>query len=50
MIESDCKQFCITKRDDLYKPMAKVGNRWVGYEQVATADEAKAFIGEIKWS
>jgi len=44
MIQTDCKQFCITKKDGVYQPMKKLGNRWINLEKAKTIVDAKKII------
>ena len=47
MIQTDCKQFCITKKDGVYQPMKVQGNRWINLEKAKTIAEAKKIIEEV---
>jgi len=44
MIETDCKRFCITKKDGVYQPMKLQGRRWINLDQAKNIVEAKKII------
>ena len=44
MIETDCKQFCITKKDVVYQPMKLRGRQWIYLEKTKNIVEAKKII------
>jgi len=44
MIETDCKLFCITKKDGIYQPMKLRGRQWIYLNQTRCVFDAKKII------
>jgi len=46
MILSDCKHYCITKKDGVYEALAKCGNVWKGLGESKDPKQAKLLAEE----